>query len=111
VSGTPEKLRKLAKKYQVEHTWSSDEYEDCLHSGLIDAVYIALPNDLHREYTIRAARAGVHILCEKPLAVTAKDCAQMIAATRKTRVKLMTAYRLHTEETNLRASEIVSSGK
>src|SRR6185436_2207521 len=67
VSGSPEKLKKLAKKYGVQNTWSYDRYEDCLHSGAIDAVYIALPNDLHREYTVRAAQAGLHILCEKPL--------------------------------------------
>jgi predicted dehydrogenase len=111
VSGSPEKLRKLGKKYSVENTWSYGEYEECLHSGTIDAVFIALPNDLHRDYTIRAARAGIHILCEKPLAVTARDCQQMIDAAKKHRVKLMTAYRLHTEETNLRASEIANSGK
>lgn len=111
VSGSPEKLKKLAKKYNVANTWSYEEYEDCLHSGLIDAVYIALPNDLHHDYTVRAARAGVHVLCEKPLAVTARDCQQMIDAAKKNRVRLMTAYRLHTEETNLRAAEIVSSGK
>ena len=111
VSGSPEKLQKLAKKYRVENTWSYKEYEDCLHSGAIDAVFIALPNDLHRDYTIRAARAGIHILCEKPLAVTARDCQQMIDQAKKNRVKLMTAYRLHTEETNLRAAEIANSGK
>jgi glucose-fructose oxidoreductase len=111
VSGSREKLAKLGKKYGVESMWTYDEYEDCLHSGGVDAVFIALPNDLHREYTVRAARAGIHILCEKPLAVTARDCQQMIDAAKKYRVKLMTAYRLHTEETNLRAAEIVSSGK
>ena len=95
----------------MENTWSYDEYEDCLHSGTIDAVFIALPNDMHREYAVRAACAGVHILCEKPLAVTARDCQQMINEAKKNRVKLMTAYRLHTEETNLRAVEIVASGK
>ena len=111
VSGSPEKLQKLAKKYRVENTWSYKEYENCLHSGAIDAVFIALPNDLHRDYTIRAARAGIHILCEKPLAVTARDCQQMINEAKKNRVKLMTAYRLHCEETNLRAAEIANSGK
>lgn len=111
VSGSAEKLKKIAKKYQVENTWSYDEYEECLHSGLIDAVFIALPNDMHRDYTVRAARAGVHILCEKPLAVTARDSQQMIDAAKKGGVKLMTAYRLHVEETNMRAVEIVASGK
>ena len=111
VSGSPGKLKKLAKKYDVENTWSYDEYDDCLHSGAIDAVYIALPNDMPCEYTVRAARAGIHVLCEKPLAVTRRDCEEMIGAAKKNRVKLMTAYRLHNEETNLCASELVASGK
>ena len=111
VSGTPKKLKALAKKYQVPNTWSYEEYQECLESGEIDAVFIALPNDMHREYTIRAAKAGIHILCEKPLAVTAKDCQAMIDAARKNRVKLMTAYRLHFEETNLRAIDLVANGK
>ena len=102
VSGSPQKLTKIARNYGVENTWSYREYDNCLSSGQIDAVFIALPNDMHREYAIRASRAGIHILCEKPLAVTARDCRQMIEAAKKHRVKMMTAYRLHTEETNLR---------
>lgn len=111
VSGSPKKLQKLAKKYQVSNTWSYDQYDDCLHSGVIDAVFIALPNDLHRDYAVRAARAGIHVLSEKPLAVTPRDCDTMIREAKKNRVKLMTAYRLHTEEANLRAVEIVRNGQ
>lgn len=111
VSGSPKKLKKLAEKYEVENTWSYDEFDDCLRSGAIDAVFIALPNDLHREYTIRAAEAGMHVLCEKPLAVSSKDCEEMIRAARRGGVKLMTAYRLHFEETNLRVAELVEQGK
>ena len=111
VSGTPRKLKTLAKKYGVEHTWSYDEYQDCLESGEIDAVFIGLPNDMHRDFTVRAAQAGIHVLCEKPLAVTARDCQRMIDAARKNKVRLMTAYRLHFEETNLRAVDLVSGGK
>ena len=111
VSGSPAKLKKLAKKYDVRNTWSYGEYEDCLQSGAIDAVFIALPNDMHPEYAVRAARAGIHVLCEKPLAVRRHDCDEMIRAARRSRVKLMTAYRLHNEQTNLCASELVASGK
>src|SRR5687767_12078777 len=68
VSDDPTKLAPLAKKYQVEQTFSYDEYEECL--DLVDAVYLALPNSMHAEYTIRAANKGVHVLCEKPMAVT-----------------------------------------
>ena len=77
----------------------------------VDAVYIALPNSMHREYAVRAAEAGVHVLCEKPLAVTEEECGEMIGTAAKNNVKLMTAYRLHFEEANLKAIEVVQSGK
>jgi len=111
VSSDPVKLKKLAKKYNVANTYSYEEFDDCLNSGEIDAVYIALPNDMHREYTVRSANAGKHILCEKPMAVTEKDCEAMIQAADKNNVKLMIAYRLHFEEANLNAIEIIKSGK
>src|SRR4051812_32945136 len=68
VSGDATKRRELGKRYAVP-AYSYDEYDSLLTSGAIDAVYIALPNDQHRDFTVRAARRGVHVLCEKPLAV------------------------------------------
>jgi glucose-fructose oxidoreductase len=65
---------------------------------------------MHRDYTVRAAQAGVHVLCEKPMAVTEEDCEVMIAAAKDNEVKLMVAYRLHFEEANLKAVELVQSG-
>ena len=111
VSGNPAKMKELSRRYRVPHTYSYDKYEDCLNSGDIDAVYIALPNSMHADYSIRAAQAGVHVLVEKPMAVTEKQCWEMIRAAQKHRVKLMVAYRLHFEAANLRAVEIVKSGK
>jgi glucose-fructose oxidoreductase len=111
VSDDPVKLRKLSKKYDVPRTFSYDEYDACLSSGEIDAVYIALPNSMHREYTERAAAAGVHILCEKPMAVTEDDCAAMIRAASAADVKLMIAYRLHFDPANMQAVKMVRSGK
>jgi predicted dehydrogenase len=70
-----------------------------------------LPNHLHREYAVRAAEAGVHVLCEKPMAVTSKECHQMIAAAGRNKCKLMVAYRLHFERANLEAIKIARSGK
>ena len=66
---------------------------------------------MHAEYTIRAARAGVHVLCEKPMAVTAEECERMIEACAEHRVKLMVAYRLHFEEVNLRVVDLVRRGR
>jgi predicted dehydrogenase len=111
VSDDPEKLRQLSRRYRVKLTYSYDQYDDCLRSGEVDAVYIALPNNMHAEYSIRAANAGVHVLCEKPMAVTERECQSMIRAARKHKIKLMIAYRLHFEEANLKAIEIVKSGK
>jgi predicted dehydrogenase len=111
VSDDPLKLKKLGKRYKLERTYSYEEYDECLKSGEVDAVYIALPNHLHREYSVRAARAGVHVLCEKPMALTEGECEQMIREAEEGGTKLMIAYRLHFEETNLKAIEIVNSGK
>jgi glucose-fructose oxidoreductase len=66
---------------------------------------------MHHDYTVAAARAGVHVLCEKPLAVTEDECHSMIESARENRVKLMTAYRLHFERANLKAVELVKSGR
>ena len=77
VSGDRKKAKKLGKKYKAE-VYDYGDYETLLKSGTIDAVYIALPNHMHREYTEKAAEHGVHVLCEKPLAVTEADCKRMI---------------------------------
>jgi glucose-fructose oxidoreductase len=109
VSDDTTKLKALSRRYRVAGTYSYDDYEACLEQ--VDAVYIALPNSMHAEYTIRAARAGVHVLCEKPMAVTVTECERMIEACRENRVKLMIAYRLHFEEVNLDAVDLVRRGR
>jgi glucose-fructose oxidoreductase len=87
------------------------DFERGLDEADVDAVYIALPNHLHREYTERAAEAGVHVLCEKPMALATADAQAMIEATRKAGVRLMIAYRLHFQKANLKAVELVESGR
>jgi predicted dehydrogenase len=111
VSDDPQKLKTLGRRYHVDHLFSYEEYKDCLRSGAIDAVFIALPNHLHAEYSIAAARAGIHVLCEKPMAVTEKDCWAMTRAADHAGIKLMIAYRLHFEEANMTAVRLVRSGK
>jgi predicted dehydrogenase len=109
VSGDPDKLEKVGKKYELEHLYSYDDYSRALSN--VDAVYLTLPNHLHREYAVRAAAAGVHVLCEKPMAVTSTDCKAMIEAANQNHAKLMIAYRLHFEAGNLEAIRLARAGK
>jgi predicted dehydrogenase len=111
VSDDPRKLKALGRRYGVEQLYRYDQVDELFESGSIDAVYIALPNSMHEEYTVRAAYAGLHVLCEKPMAVTAAECERMMAAVRKNGVKLMIAYRLHFEKANLDALDLVRRGR
>ncbi len=108
ISDDETKLRELAERHQVAHTFR--DYDECLQSGEVDAVYVALPNHMHCEYTVRAAEAGVHVLCEKPMAVTVAECEKMQHAVDAADVKLMIAYRLHFERANLKAIDLARSG-
>ncbi len=111
VSDTPAKLRQLGKRYRVKTLCSYADARELFSSGAIDAVYLALPNTLHAAWTIRAAEAGLHVLCEKPLATTVQDCERMIEACARNRVHLMTAYRLHFERCNLEVADLVRRGR
>lgn len=113
VSSDPAKRAELAERYRLDSgaVGSYDELEQVLERARADAVYITVPNHLHCEYTERAARAGCHVLCEKPMATSVRECEAMIEATRAAGVKLMIAYRLHFEEANLRAIEVLRSGR
>src|SRR3982074_1977778 len=110
VSDDAEKRKRLGRKYQVDRLFSYEQYEECLSQD-VDAVYIVLPNHLHKEYAVRAAKMGVHVLCEKPMAVTVEDCHAMIDAAEENGIKLMVAYRLHFEKATLEAGRLVETGK
>jgi predicted dehydrogenase len=112
VSGHRDKAGKIAAQYGVPSAsiYNYENFDEIVRNPAVDAVYVALPNSMHAEYTIRAAKAGKHVLCEKPMATTAADSEAMIAACRKANVKLMIAYRCHYEATNLRAVELIRSG-
>jgi predicted dehydrogenase len=110
VTGDPEKARELGQAYRVGATYSYQEFDRLLGSGDVDAVYIALPNSLHAEYSSRAARAGVHVLCEKPMAASIGECNEMIRAAEDAGSLLMIAYRLHFEPANLKAIDLIQSG-
>ena len=111
VSGDERKLKKLGKTYGVTRTLGYDGFDELCASGAIDAVYLVVPNHKHREYTERAAKHGIHVLVEKPMAVTEDDCVAMTAACNNGGAKLMVAYRLHFEESNLRAVDLVRRQK
>src|SRR5271154_2715200 len=113
VSGHRDKAEKIAAQYGVP-TSSIYSYEDMdrmRDNKAIDAVYVALPNSMHAEYTIRSAKAGKHVLCEKPMAISVNECEEMIAACKAAKVKLMIAYRCHYEPSNLKAVQLIREGK
>ncbi len=111
VTGDPNKAREIGKRYNVHDIVSYDDYNSFLASAAVDAAYIAVPNSLHLDFTARTAQAGVHVLCEKPMAATAAECEAMIRVCREHHVKLMIAYRLHFDPANLQAIQIVNSGE
>lgn len=109
VSDDPAKRKAMARRYGLDQTYSYEDYDRCLAE--VDAVYIALPNSMHEEYTVRAARAGVHVLCEKPMATTTAECERMLRACREHDVRLMVAYRLHFEAINMEVVDLIRQGR
>jgi predicted dehydrogenase len=112
VSGHRDKAERIAAEYQIPKSsiYSYENFDEIAHNPAVDAVYVALPNSMHAEYTIRAAKAGKHVLCEKPMATSVADCESMIATCKAANVKLMIAYRCHYEPTNLRAVQLIRQG-
>jgi predicted dehydrogenase len=112
VSGHPDKAKEQAAKYGVPESsiYTYETMDQIKNNPAIDAVYVALPNSMHAEYTIRSAKAGKHVLCEKPMATTVADSKAMIKACQDAKKKLMIAYRCHYEPTNLRAMKILRDG-
>jgi predicted dehydrogenase len=112
VSGHRDKAERIAAQYGVPSTsiYSYEDMDKFRDNKSIDAVYVALPNSMHAEYTIRSAKAGKHVLCEKPMSTTVKEAEDMIAACTAAHVKLMIAYRLHYEPLNLKAVKLIRDG-
>jgi predicted dehydrogenase len=109
VSGSPDKAKKLAQKYGIKESsiYNYDNFDKIADNADVDVVYVVLPNSMHHEYTIRAAKAGKHVFCEKPMANTVKECEEMIAACKAANKKLAIGYRLRYEPTTMRAIEMV----
>ena len=113
VSGDAAKAKRVAQQYGVpeKNIYNYENYDSIRNNPDIDIVYICLPVSMHAEYTIRAAKAGKHVLCEKPMAVSSAECEAMIAACRQAGKKLMIGYRCHFEPYNLEARRIARAGE
>ena len=109
VSGSPEKMKKVASQYGVspQNCYSYQTYDQLKNNKEVDVIYIVLPNGMHKEFVVRGARAGKHILCEKPMANTAAECREMIDACNKANVKLMIAYRIQYQPHNRKLRDMV----
>jgi predicted dehydrogenase len=112
VSGHRPKAEKQSALYGVADSaiYSYEEYDRIRDNKEIDAIYIALPNSMHAEYTIRGSKAGKHVLCEKPMATSVADSQAMIDAAHAAGKKLMIAYRCQYEPVNLKAVELIRTG-
>ena len=113
VSGhAEEKGPKYSELYNIPKSsiYTYETYDQIKNNPEIDAVYIGLPNSMHKEYTVRAAAAGKHVLCEKPMAISSAECRDMIAACKTANVKLMIAYRIQYEPLWLQAQQMIDQG-
>lgn len=103
VTGTPTKADEWSKKYNIpdKNIYNYSNFDEIAKNPDIDIVYVVLPVSMHKEFTIRAAKAGKHVICEKPMALNAAECMEMIAACKKANRMLSIGYRLHFEPHNM----------
>jgi len=111
VSGSPAKQKDLGSRFGVSRFYDYANFDSIANDPEIDCVYIILPVGLHAEYTIRALKAGKHVLCEKPMASTSAECEAMIAAAKAAKRQLGIAYRIHFEPTNVLARQLIEHGE
>jgi predicted dehydrogenase len=114
VSGhAAEKAPPIVEKFGLnpKYVYNYDNYDSIKDNPDIDVVYVVLPNSMHAEYTIRALKAGKHVLCEKPMATSVEDCQRMIDAAKAANKKLMIGYRLRHEPYNMKAIELLRGGQ
>ena len=112
ISGTPSKIKDWQSKYNIpeKNCYNYESFDTIKDNPDIDAVYVITPNGLHREHVIRAAAAGKHVICEKPMALNAKEGQEMIDACRKAKVKLLVGYRMHFEPKTLEIIKMRKQG-
>ncbi len=108
VTGTPSKAAAWKEKYKIpdKNIYNYQNFDDIVHNKDIDLVYVVTPNSLHKEFVIRAAKAGKHVITEKPMATSVKDCEDMIKACKDAKVQLAVGYRLHYEPFNIEINRL-----
>ncbi len=111
VTGTPSKAESWKKKYNIpdKNIYNYQNFDSIANNADIDVIYIVLPPSMHHKYVIKAANAGKHVWCEKPMAITAKECEEMIAACKKNKQSLSIGYRLHHEPNTQEYRRIVNN--
>lgn len=99
VTGTPSKEQQWMKQYNIPkaNVYNYENFDEIAKNDSIDIVYVVLPNSMHAEFSIRAAKAGKHVICEKPMAVSVAECDAIIAACEKAGVKLSVGYRMQSD--------------
>ena len=102
------KLAECRARFNVPKPYRS--YDELLRDPEVDAVYVPLPNSLHREWTIKAAEKGKHVLCEKPIALNAAECREMIAACAANKVTLMEAFMYRYTDRTSKVLDVLKSG-
>jgi predicted dehydrogenase len=111
VSGDKTKAEKLANEFKAQRAFSYSEFADCLKYPAVEAVYIATPPGEHEKYAVSAAKAGKHVLCEKPLAATVQQARKMVDACRRNKVQFMTAYRKYFEPSTVTLKKMIAKGE
>jgi predicted dehydrogenase len=113
ISGTPSKVKDWQKKYNIpeKNCYNYENFDAIKNNGDIDAVYIITPNGLHHDEAIRVAKAGKHVICEKPMALNAAQGREMIEACKKANVKLLVGYRMHLEPKTLEIIRMRNAGE
>ncbi len=108
VTGTPSKIPAWKEKYNIpeKNIYNYDSYDSLANNPDIDIVYVVLPNSMHAEYSIRAAKSGKHVICEKPMGLSVEECDRMISASKEAGKTLSIGYRLHFDPYNLEMSRL-----
>jgi len=113
ISGTPSKIADWQKKYKIpaKNCYNYENFDAVKNNPDIDAVYVITPNALHKDQSIRVAKAGKHVICEKPMSINSQDGEEMVNACRKANVKLLVGYRMHFEAKTLEIISMRNAGE